>query len=35
MMIVGRHFADATCLRVAQAFEKAVGGFPSPAPPGR
>jgi amidase len=35
MMIVGRHFADAMCLRVAQAYEKAVGGFPSPPPPGR
>jgi amidase len=30
MMIVGRHFADAMCLRVAQAFEKATGGFPAP-----
>jgi amidase len=30
MMIVGRHFADGTCLRVAQAFEDAVGGFPTP-----
>lgn len=30
LMIVGRHFADATCLRVAQAFETAVGGFPTP-----
>jgi amidase len=29
-MIVGRHFDDATCLRVARAFETAVGGFPSP-----
>jgi amidase len=33
MMIVGHHFADGTCLRVAQAYEHAVGGFP--APPGR
>jgi len=33
MMIVGRHFADAMCLRVAQAYENAAGGFP--APPGR
>ncbi len=33
LMIVGRHFADGTCLRVAQAYEDAVGGFP--APPGR
>jgi amidase len=30
LMIVGRHFADATCLRVAQAFETAAGGFPTP-----
>jgi amidase len=30
LMIVGRHFADATCLRVAQAFETLTGGFPSP-----
>lgn len=30
MMIVGRHFADSTCLRVAQAYETAVGGFPAP-----
>jgi amidase len=30
MMIVGRHFDDATCLRVAQAYETAVGGFPTP-----
>ena len=30
MMIVGRHFEDATCLRVAHAFEAAVGGFPAP-----
>jgi amidase len=28
LMIVGRHFDDATCLRVAQAYEHAVGGFP-------
>jgi len=27
---VGRHFGDATCLRAAQAFETAVGGFPTP-----
>jgi amidase len=33
LMIVGRHFADGTCLRVARAYEDAVGGFP--APPGR
>jgi amidase len=31
MMIVGRHFDDATVLRVAHAFEQAVGGFPAPA----
>jgi amidase len=30
MMIVGRHFADSMCLRVAQAYEDAVGGFPAP-----
>jgi amidase len=30
LMIVGRHFADGTCLRVAQAYEEAVGGFPAP-----
>ena len=30
MMIVGRHLADGTCLRVAQAYETAVGGFPAP-----
>jgi len=29
-MIIGRHFDDATCLRVAHAYETAVGGFPSP-----
>ncbi len=31
LMIVGRQFGDATCLRVAQAYEDAVGGFPAPA----
>ncbi|MBA3251879.1 MAG: amidase [Geodermatophilaceae bacterium] len=31
LMIIGRHFDDATCLRVAHTFERAVGGFPSPA----
>jgi amidase len=31
LMIVGRQFGDAMCLRVAQAYEKAVGGFPAPA----
>src|SRR6185437_11463679 len=30
LMIVGRQFADATCLRVARAYEGAVGGFPAP-----
>jgi amidase len=30
MMIVGRHLADGTCLRVARAYENAVGGFPAP-----
>jgi amidase len=30
LMIVGRHLADATCLRVARAYETAVGGFPAP-----
>ena len=30
LMIIGRHFDDATCLRVAHAFEQAVGGFPVP-----
>ena len=30
LMIVGRHLADATCLRVAHGYETAVGGFPAP-----
>ncbi|MDN5749336.1 MAG: amidase [Pseudonocardia sp.] len=30
MMIVGKHFDDATVLRVAHTFEKLVGGFPAP-----
>jgi amidase len=30
MMLVGRHFDDATVLRVAHTFEQAVGGFPAP-----
>jgi amidase len=30
LMIVGRHFADAMCLRVARAYEHVVGGFPAP-----
>jgi amidase len=33
MMIVGRHFADGTCLRVAQAYENAAGGFAGPPAP--
>jgi amidase len=32
LMIVGRRFDDATVLRVAHAFEQAVGGFPAPPP---
>ena len=28
LMIIGRHFEDATCLRVARACETAAGGFP-------
>ncbi|MHA6796404.1 amidase [Pseudonocardia bannensis] len=30
MMIIGKHFDDATVLRVANTFEQAVGGFPAP-----
>jgi amidase len=30
LMIVGPHFGDATCLRVAHAYEVAAGGFPAP-----
>src|SRR6266516_1105011 len=30
MMIVGKRFGDATCLRVAHAFEQLSGGFPAP-----
>ncbi len=30
MMIVGKRFADAGCLQVAQAFETVRGGFPAP-----
>jgi amidase len=30
MMIIGKRFDDATCLRVAQAFETLSGGFPAP-----
>jgi amidase len=33
MMIVGRRFDDATVLRVAHAYERAVGGFPMPPAP--
>jgi amidase len=31
LMIVGPQFGNAACLRVARAYEKAVGGFPAPA----
>jgi amidase len=30
MMIIGKQFDDATVLRVANTFEQAVGGFPTP-----
>jgi amidase len=30
MMIIGKHFDDATVLRVAHTFEQAIGGFPAP-----
>ncbi|HZD66409.1 MAG TPA: amidase [Acidimicrobiales bacterium] len=30
LMIVGPRFADEVCLRVAAAYEEAVGGFPTP-----
>jgi amidase len=30
LMIIGRHFDDGVCLRVAHALEQAVGGFPAP-----
>src|SRR5258708_39740718 len=33
LMIVGRQLAGATCLRVAQAYETTVGGFPAPPAP--
>jgi amidase len=33
LMLIGRHYEDATCLRVAHAFEQAVGGFPAPPVP--
>ena len=29
-MIIGPHCGDAACLRVAQAYETAVGAFPAP-----
>jgi amidase len=32
-MIIGRHFDDGTCLRVAHAIEQASGGFPAPPVP--
>jgi len=28
LMIIGKHFDDATCLRVAHTLEQAIGGFP-------
>ncbi|WP_028920967.1 amidase [Pseudonocardia acaciae] len=30
LMLVGKHFDDATVLRIAHAYELAVGGFPAP-----
>jgi amidase len=30
MMIVGKRFGDATCLRVGHAYEQLCGGFPAP-----
>ncbi len=33
LMIIGKHFEDATPLRVAHAYERAVGGFPTPPVP--
>src|SRR5919202_11536 len=33
MMLVGRRWQDATCLRVAHAYEQLVGGFPTPPAP--
>jgi amidase len=33
MMIVGKRFDDATCLRVAHVFEQLTGGFPAPPAP--
>jgi amidase len=31
MMIIGRHFDDATCLKIAKTVEAQAGGFPQPA----
>lgn len=31
MMIIGKHFDDATVLRAGHSFEKLIGGFPTPA----
>lgn len=31
MMIIGKHFDDATVLKVGHSFEKLIGGFPTPA----
>jgi len=33
LMIIGKHFEDAAPLRVAHAYEKALGGFPMPTTP--
>jgi amidase len=30
LMIIGKRFDDATCLRVAHAYERLLGGFPAP-----
>jgi amidase len=30
MMVIGKRYDDATCLRVAHAFERLCGGFPAP-----
>lgn len=30
LMLIGKHFDDAACLRVANQFEQTVGGFPRP-----
>jgi amidase len=30
LMIIGKHFDDATVLRVAYTYEQAFGGFPAP-----